>query len=120
MEKYIDNNKIKIFIREKLIENSSKAILLIHGFGEHGGRYEEFISVLNKEGYSSAFFTAPVPSYIQSSEENTIFNVIIDKDFYFDTIEFVVVNGKTTTVYKYTFSGYNSDVNVTFPADLDN
>jgi len=52
MEKYIDNNKIKIFVREKLVENSSKAILLIHGFGEHGGRYEEFISVLNKEGYS--------------------------------------------------------------------
>ena len=43
MEKYIQSNKIKIFVKEELIEKTSKAILLIHGFAEHSGRYNEFI-----------------------------------------------------------------------------
>lgn len=52
MEKYLESKKIKIFINEKIVENSKKAILLIHGLAEHGGRYEEFISRLNEENYS--------------------------------------------------------------------
>lgn len=52
MEKYIEGKNIKIFINERVASDSSKAILLIHGFGEHGGRYSEFIERLVKEGYS--------------------------------------------------------------------
>ena len=51
MEKYIDGKKIKIFVKEEIVKDSSKAILLIHGFGEHSGRYEELIENLRDEGY---------------------------------------------------------------------
>ena len=52
MDKYIDNQSIKIYVQENVVENSKKAILLIHGFCEHSGRYEEFINKLNEIGYS--------------------------------------------------------------------
>lgn len=52
MEKYIENKNIKIFVKEKLTTNSNKAILLIHGLAEHSGRYEEFISRLNEDGFN--------------------------------------------------------------------
>ena len=38
--------------------------------------------------------------------------------FYFETIEFVVVNGATTTTYQYKFLNFNSDVELVFPAEL--
>lgn len=52
MDKYIDNKNIRVYLREDIIENSSKAILLIHGFCEHSGRYDEFINKLKGIGYS--------------------------------------------------------------------
>ena len=52
MEKYIQNKNVLIFVDEKIVENSTKAILLIHGFAEHGGRYKDFIFRLNEQGYS--------------------------------------------------------------------
>ena len=52
MGKYINGKDIKIFVNENIVEDSSKAILLIHGFGEHGGWYNEFSERLKKEGYS--------------------------------------------------------------------
>lgn len=52
MHKYIENKNIKIYLREEIIECSSKAILLIHGFFEHGGRYNEFIDILKEKGFS--------------------------------------------------------------------
>ena len=52
MDRYIENKNIKIYLRENIVANSNKAILLIHGFCEHSGRYEEFINKLNAAGYS--------------------------------------------------------------------
>lgn len=52
MEKYIDNKNVKIYLKEDIVENSSKAILLIHGFFEHSGRYDELASKLKEIGYS--------------------------------------------------------------------
>lgn len=52
MDKYIDNKNIKIYLKEDIVDKSSKAILLIHGFCEHSGRYCEFINKLKEIGYS--------------------------------------------------------------------
>ena len=52
MEKYIDNKKIKIYLNEELTKGSSKAILVVHGFFEHSGRYDEFISRLKDIGFN--------------------------------------------------------------------
>ena len=52
MAKYIDNRNVKIYLSEELVNDSSKAILLIHGFFEHSGRYKDFINVLKMNGFS--------------------------------------------------------------------
>lgn len=52
MEKYIENGNIKIFLNEELVNDSKRAILLIHGFSEHGGKYVDFIKNLNEQGFS--------------------------------------------------------------------
>lgn len=52
MDKYIANKDIKIYLNEDIVKNSNKAILLIHGFFEHSGRYDEFVSKLKEVGYS--------------------------------------------------------------------
>lgn len=52
MIKYIDNKNIKIYLKEDLVENSSKAILVVHGFFEHSGRYDEFVSKLKNIGFN--------------------------------------------------------------------
>lgn len=52
MKQYIENGKIKIFVREAIVANSSNAILLTHGLAEHSGRYTDFIQDLNGAGYS--------------------------------------------------------------------
>lgn len=51
-ETYIENKKAKIYLNEKVVNNSKDAILLIHGLAEHSGRYEDFISRLNEQSYS--------------------------------------------------------------------
>lgn len=45
-------NGITILLRNWLIDNPKAAVLLVHGYGEHSGRYEETASRLNKAGYS--------------------------------------------------------------------
>ena len=52
MDGYIATKNIKIYLREDINENSNKAILLIHGFFEHSGKYNDFILNLKKLGYS--------------------------------------------------------------------
>lgn len=75
-------------------------------------------SIESKSGYSTSLFTAPVPSHLTSTEEVALYSVTMNKDFYFETIEFVVVNGATTTTYQYKFLNFNSDVELVFPAEL--
>lgn len=45
-------NGITILLRNWLIDNPRATILLVHGYGEHSGRYEETASRLNEAGYS--------------------------------------------------------------------
>lgn len=45
-------NGIHILLRNWIIEKPKGTILLVHGYGEHSGRYEETASKLNKAGYS--------------------------------------------------------------------
>lgn len=52
MEKYISNKNIKIYLNEDILENSTCAILLLHGFCEHSGRYNDFIKELKDKGFS--------------------------------------------------------------------
>ena len=52
MENYIANENIKIYLQEEIVEGASSAILLIHGFCEHSGRYSEFIEKLKENGFS--------------------------------------------------------------------
>lgn len=52
MEKYIKNGNIEIFINEEIVGDSNKAILLIHGFAEHSGRYVDFINELKERNFS--------------------------------------------------------------------
>lgn len=73
-----------------------------------------------KDGYSTAIFTAPVLSYLESDEDVTLYTVTIDKNAYFNEITFVVVKGAKTTTYEYKFLKFNSNVNIEFPADLAN
>ena len=77
-------------------------------------------SMEKKKGYSSSVFTAPIRSCIESDDEVALYSVTMDKNFYFETLEFFVVKGNTTTTYKYEFLNYNSNVNIDFPADLAN
>lgn len=51
MEKYIESNNVKIYMRLSLID-SKKAVVVIHGLAEHSGRYLEFMQDLNNAGYS--------------------------------------------------------------------
>lgn len=80
----------------------------------------QIANIESKKGYSSSVFTAPVPSFIESDEDVALYSVTMNKNFYFDTMEFYVVDGDTTTTYEYKFINYNSNVNVEFPADLAN
>ena len=52
MEKFIDNKNIKIYFKEELVENSTKAIFVIHGFFEHSGRYDELVSRFKNIGFN--------------------------------------------------------------------
>lgn len=52
MDKFIENKNAKLFIKQSIIKNSDSAIILIHGLAEHSGRYEEFIKILNENGFS--------------------------------------------------------------------
>ena len=52
MEKYIDNKNVKIYLSEELNKDSTKAILVIHGFFEHSVRYNEFVAELKKNGFN--------------------------------------------------------------------
>lgn len=104
---------------------------------------EEFIGDFNiekldgKKGYSVATFKATCPAFAECADDYVVkYKVVINKQFYFDSIEFSyeikeekteVVNGETVfdTIItkvdcKYTFKGYNGDVEIVFPNDLAN
>lgn len=96
---YNKNNLIPVFDESEMA-----------GFEISGGK--------KNDGYSTAVFVAPVRSFIESDEETTIYTIAMNKDFYFDTIEYVVVKGNKTTTYNYKFVNYNRNVNIEFPSDL--
>ena len=73
-----------------------------------------------KDGYSKATFTAPAPAFATSESELIQYTVVMDRDFYFSSIDFTVVNGETSTTYSYVFNGYNSNVVLEFPTNLGN
>lgn len=74
----------------------------------------------NKKGYSEATFTAPIANFVESEAETATYSLIINKDFYFKTIKFVVVTETVKLTYEYNFKAYNNTVNIEFPADLIN
>ena len=41
-----------LFLRKHLIPDSSRTVLIVHGLGEHGGRYDPLASALDARGYS--------------------------------------------------------------------
>ena len=45
-------DKLPLFTRAWKIENPKAAIVLVHGFGEHSGRYAHLADFFNKNGYS--------------------------------------------------------------------
>lgn len=45
-------DKLPLFTRAWKVENPKAVIALIHGFGEHSGRYAHFADFFNKSGYS--------------------------------------------------------------------
>lgn len=71
-----------------------------------------------KNGDSVATFTASVPVYIPSDNEVTTYTVRMNDKSYFTTIEFTIVNGTSTSTYKYTFYSYNSESVVQFPENF--
>lgn len=72
----------------------------------------------SKKGYSIATFKAACPTHIASDNELIEYKVTINKDYYFEKIEFTIINGDKTSTYVYTFNKYNNDVKVTFPNNL--
>lgn len=90
----------------------------------------------NKDGYSVATFKATCPVGVKCTDEIVSYKVVINKRFYFDSIEFSfyskeetsqIVNGQNVTstivtkyTYQYTFHAYNGDVKISFPDDLVN
>ena len=89
-----------------------------------------------RKGYSIATFKASCPAKVKCTSDQVTYKVTIDRDFYFSSIEFTynniieevaINNGVAETVeltqtisYKYEFDKYNSEVEITFPNDLDN
>ena len=71
-----------------------------------------------KNGVSTATFYAPCPVYAKSDQEVILYTVTMDKDFYFSSIKFDLVDGEMTSTYEYEFLNYNSNVVINFPADL--
>lgn len=63
-------------------------------------------------------YKAACPSTLTCSEEIITYKVIVNKDYYFDRIEFTVVNGKKSSTYVYTFTKYNDAAKVLFPSNL--
>lgn len=49
---FIENKKDKIFLRQEIKNDSTTAILLIHGLAEHSGRYDDFIKDLTNANIS--------------------------------------------------------------------
>ena len=45
-------DKLQLFIRAWLTETPKASIALVHGFGEHSGRYAHVADFFNKNGYS--------------------------------------------------------------------
>ncbi len=72
------------------------------------------------KGYSIATFKGACPTTIECDASTLVsYKVTINREFYFDKIEFTIVNEEKTIEYKYEFLNYNSDVTVNFPNDLD-
>lgn len=92
----------------------------------------------SKKGYSIATFEAACPSFAKCDEDLKIkYTITIDRDFYFNKIEFTTVytiKAKVeatdtteaedaileTTKYTYEFNKFNENVVVEFPNDLAN
>lgn len=43
---------LKLYVKEWPVENPKAAVVLVHGYGEHIGRYEYVAAALNRAGYT--------------------------------------------------------------------
>lgn len=49
---FFESDDLKIFQREWLVDNPKASVVVVHGLGEHCGRYEHVAVALNEAGYS--------------------------------------------------------------------
>ena len=111
---------------------------LVPVFSDDGISNYKIVKHESKKGYSIATFEAACPSYTECDENLKIkYTVTIDRDFYFNKIEFTTI--KTikeeveatetteaqkaileTTKYTYVFNNFNENVVIEFPLDLVN
>lgn len=73
----------------------------------------------SRKGYSIATFESKYPSYSNESTAIVTYTIYINKDFYFDKIEYAYESELEKVTYKYEFKNYNSDVVIEFPSDLN-
>lgn len=92
MNKYIESEKVKIFLREE-VADSKMAVLLIHGLAEHSGRYIDFIQDLKNANIS--VFSMDLRGHGQSigtrGDSQSIGKVIKDVD---NVLEYIKNNFK--------------------------
>lgn len=55
-EGYFQNEALNLFYTFRKLDISRAVCVILHGHGEHAGRYEKFMKVLAEEGVSSAVF----------------------------------------------------------------
>lgn len=56
MEGFFDSEKLRLFYRYEPAPNERAFCMILHGHGEHAGRYDKFLRILNSEGISAAIF----------------------------------------------------------------
>ena len=54
-----ENPDIDLFERRWPVENPKATIVIVHGLGEHSGRYESLVKTLNQSGYAAASVDLP-------------------------------------------------------------
>jgi hypothetical protein len=74
--------------------------------------------IKDQKGYSVATFTSMVPSFITNEDVMVNYEVKMDKNLYFSTINFTVEEENKTTTFEYSFYNFNSEVYISFPGDL--
>ena len=101
---------INLFVRDHSVKNSNKVILLIHGLGEHSGRYLNLIKDFNDKNIS--VFTIDIRGHGKSE----------GKSGYFDNFESLVddaekiFNLRKTNLPKYSYNARQKIIKIcTYP-----